>query len=85
MEIFPGITMMPKVCQGKPCVVGTAVDVATIVGTLGNGKSFEEVQEILNVTHEQVLMALRYASYVTDHLPLRMPSGSSGPRTEDRG
>jgi uncharacterized protein (DUF433 family) len=82
MEVFPGITMTPNTCHGKPCVAGTVVDVATVVGTLGNGKSFADVQEALNLTHEQVLVALRYASYVTDHLPLRMPSGSSSHRTE---
>ncbi len=67
--------MTPEICQGKPCVAGTAVDVATVVGTLGNGRSFHDVQEALNLTYEQVLTALRYASYVTDHLPLRLPSG----------
>jgi len=74
MEIFPGITMTPDTCHGKPCVAGTEVDVATVVGTLGIGKSFADVQEALNLTYEQVLSALRYASYVTDHLPLRLPS-----------
>jgi len=74
--------MAPNTCNGKPCVAGTAVDVATVVGTLGIGKSFADVQETLNLTYDQVLTALRYASYVTDHLPLRMPSGNSGSRTE---
>ncbi|HNP60224.1 MAG TPA: DUF433 domain-containing protein, partial [Nitrospirales bacterium] len=75
MEVFPGITMTSDICHGKPCVAGTVVDVATIVGTLGIGKSFDDVQEALNLTYEQILTALRYASYVTDHLPLRLPSG----------
>ena len=74
--------MTPNICNGKPCVAGTAVDVATVVGTLGIGKSFSDVQDGLNLTYEQVLAALRYASYVTDHLPLHMPSGSSNHRTE---
>ena len=82
MEVFPGITMTPNTCNGKPCVAGTDVDVATVVGTLGTGKSFVDVQEALSLTYEQVLTALRYASYVTDHLPLRMPSDSSNHRTE---
>lgn len=67
--------MTSDTCQGKPCVAGTGVDVATVVGTLGIGKSFADVQDGLNLTYEQVLSALRYASYVTDHLPLRLPSG----------
>ncbi len=74
MEVFPGITMDPDQCEGKPCIADTAVDVATAVGTLGIGKTFEETQEILNLTYDQLLTALRYASYVTDHLPLRLPT-----------
>ncbi len=74
--------MTPDTCYGKPCVAGTGIDVATVVGTLGTGKSFTDVQETLNLTYDQVLTALRYASYVTDHLPLRMPSESARHRTE---
>ncbi len=74
MEVFPGITMSPEICDGKPCVVGSSFDVATIVGTLGAGKSYEDVEEIFQISREQIYSALRYASYVTDHLPLKMPS-----------
>ena len=72
--------MSPEVCEGKPCASGTSIDVATIVGTLGTGKSFEEVEEIFQINREQIYSALRYASYVTDHLPLRMspPNQSEG-------
>ncbi|MCA9472145.1 MAG: DUF433 domain-containing protein [Nitrospirales bacterium] len=66
--------MNAQVCSGKPCVTGTTVDVATVVGALGTGQSFQDIQEAFQLTYEQVLTALRYASYVTDHLPLRMPS-----------
>jgi len=82
MEVFPGISMNVDVSMGKPCVANTSVDVATIVGTLGAGKSFEEVEEMLQLSREQVLTALRYASYVTDHLPLRIPSSDTVQRTE---
>lgn len=74
--------MSPEVCDGKPCVSGTSIDVATIVGTLGTGKSFEDVEEIFQINREQIFAALRYASYVTDHLPLRMPSSVANQRTE---
>jgi len=77
MEVFPGITMNPDICDGKPCTSGTSIDVATIVGMLGTGKSFEDVEEIFQLNREHIYTALRYASYVTDHLPLRM--SSSGP------
>ncbi len=82
MEVFPGITMNVEICQGKPCVGETAIDVATVVGMLGSGKSFEDVQDALNLTYEQVLMALKYASYVTDHLPLRMSTPDIPHETE---
>ncbi len=82
MEVFPGITMSPDVCEGKPCMSGTAIDVATIVGTLGTGKSFEDVEEIFQIDREQIFSALRYASYVTDHLPLRIPPSGTGQKTE---
>ena len=81
MEVFPGITMSPEVRDGKPCVSGTAIDVATIVGMLSTGKSFEDVEEIFQVNREHIYTALRYASYVTDHLPLRMPPTGQNHRT----
>jgi len=82
MEIFPGITMSPEVCEGKPCASGTSIDVATIVGMLGTGKSFEDVEEIFQINREQIYTALRYASYVTDHLPLRMSPSGQGQKTD---
>ena len=69
--------MEKTVCAGKPCISDTACDVATIVGALGIGQSIQDVQDTFHLTYEQVLTALRYASYVTDHLPLRMPLPSS--------
>ena len=73
--------MIPDVCDGKPCASGTSVDVATIVGVLGTGKSFEEVEEIFHISREHIYTALRYASYVTDHLPLKMPPSDLGQGT----
>lgn len=81
MEVFPGITMNQEVCDGKPCLAETSIDVATVVGMLGTGKSFEEVGEMFQVSPEQIFTALRYASYVTDHLPLRMPASGPSHRT----
>jgi uncharacterized protein (DUF433 family) len=49
---------------------------------LGTGKSFEDVEEIFQINREQIFYALRYASYVTDHLPLRMPSSGADQKTE---
>lgn len=69
MEIYPGITMDPSVRFGKPCVAGTRVDVATVVGAVGAGESIAAVQEAYQLSREQVLAAVRYAGHVAAHLP----------------
>jgi len=69
MEIFPGISVDPGVRFGKPCLAGTRMDVATVVGALGAGESIESVERDYQLTREQVLTALRYAAHVAAHLP----------------
>lgn len=69
MEIFPGITMDAAVRFGRPCIAGTRVDVATVVGAIGAGDSLDEVQEAYQLTRDQLLAALRYAAHVAAHLP----------------
>jgi uncharacterized protein (DUF433 family) len=69
VEIFPGISVDPGIRFGKPCIVGTRVDVATVVGALGAGESYESVEQNYQLTREQVLTALRYAAHVAAHQP----------------
>ena len=69
MEIFPGISMDPAIRFGKPCLIGTRMDVATVVGALAAGESFEEVERSYSLTRDQILAALRYAEHVAAHLP----------------
>ncbi len=69
MEIFPGITMDPRVRFGKPCLTGTRLDAASIVAALGAGDAPERVEEELGITHEQLLTAMRYAAHVAAHTP----------------
>jgi len=69
MEVFPGISMDPRIRFGKPCLTGTRIDVATIIGALGAGESFEAVEANYQVTSAQVLDALRFAAHVAEHLP----------------
>ena len=61
MEIFPGISMDPSIRFGKPCLTGTRIDVAAVVGTLAAGESFEAVEEAYQLSREQILDALGYA------------------------
>ena len=69
MEIFPGITMNPDVRFGKPCVSGTRMDVATIVGLFAAGETVETVAAEYQLSIEQVRAALAYAAHVAAHLP----------------
>jgi uncharacterized protein (DUF433 family) len=69
MEIFPGISMDPDIRLGKPCLTGTRIDVATVMGALAAGESIEAVQDAYAITREQILVALRYAAYVAEHVP----------------
>ena len=54
---------------GKPCIAGTRVDVATVVGAIAAGESFDAVQEDYQLTREQVSAALRYAAHLAAHTP----------------
>lgn len=69
MEIFPGISVDPGIRFGRPCLVGTRLDVATIIDALGAGESYESVERDYKVTREQILTALRYAAHVAAHQP----------------
>ena len=62
MEIFPGISMDPGIRFGKPCLTGTRIDVATVVGALAAGESIESVQEVYAITREQVSAALGFVA-----------------------
>jgi uncharacterized protein (DUF433 family) len=69
MEVFPGITMDPDVRFGKPCIAGTRMDVATVVGLFAAGETMETVTVEYALTPEQVRDALAYAAHVAAHLP----------------
>ena len=69
MEVFPGITMDPDVRFGKPCIAGTRIDVATVVGALASGETVETVANHYALSVEQVRAALSYAAHVAAHLP----------------
>lgn len=69
MEVFPGITMDPEVRFGKPCIKGTRIDVATVLGDLAAGEKIEDIEENYRLTHDQIMAALAYATHVAQHLP----------------
>ena len=61
--------MDPAVRFGKPCLSGTRLDVATIVGAVAAGESMEAVEQSYRVTREQVLTAFAYAAHLAAHMP----------------
>jgi uncharacterized protein (DUF433 family) len=69
MEVFPGISMDPDVRFGKPCLTGTRIDVATIVGALAAGESADTLAAEYSLTIDQVRSALAYVAHVAAHLP----------------
>ena len=79
MEVFPGISMDPDVRFGKPCLTGTRIDVATVLGNLAAGLSFEELEKELEISREQITAALRYAAHMAEHLPPAVRSSGENP------
>jgi len=79
MEVFPGISMDPAIRFGKPCLAGTRIDVATILGDLAAGASAEALEAEYRLSHEQITAALRYAAHVAAHLPPAVGSSDENP------
>ena len=69
MEVFPGVSMDPDVRFGKPCLSGTRIDVATVVGALAAGESADTVAKEYSLTPAQIQAALDYAAHGATHLP----------------
>jgi uncharacterized protein (DUF433 family) len=69
MEVFPGVSMDPDVRFGKPCLTGTRIDIATIVGAVAAGDAVETVASEYALSVDQVRAALAYAAHIAAHLP----------------
>ena len=61
------ITVNPKVCSGKPCIKGTRIMVKNILGMIAGGDTVDKIVEAYpELTREDIVEALDYASYVID-------------------
>ena len=69
MEVFPGVSMDPDVRFGKPCLTGTRIDVATVVGALAAGESADIIAAEYSLSLDQIGGALAYAAHVAAHQP----------------
>lgn len=70
-----GVTIDHRVMGGVPCIAGTRIPVATVVGLLGQGYTIEEIlDDYPTLTREGILAALRFAANAVDEreLPLRL-------------
>jgi len=53
-EIYPGITVDPRVVHGKPVFTGTRIMVAPVLGAIAPGDTLEAVCGAYGLTLEQV-------------------------------
>jgi uncharacterized protein (DUF433 family) len=72
---LPRISVDHRIMGGVPCVAGTRIPVATVVGLVANGlTAVEIVAEYPQLTTEDVQACLRYAARAVDEreLPVRL-------------
>jgi uncharacterized protein (DUF433 family) len=66
-----------QIMSGVPCVRGTRIPVATILGLMAEGVSIAEVLDYYpQLVPDDILACFEYAASVVDerHLPLRLPA-----------
>lgn len=64
MAQFERISVDPAIMRGKPCIKGTRIPVATILGMLAMGHSRERIlQGYPDLKSEDIDEALSYASW----------------------
>ena len=75
MEVFPGISMDPDVRFGKPCLSGTRIDVATVMGALAAGESTGTVAAEYSLSVGQIQTSLHSVRCRRLHLAQPCPMG----------
>jgi len=71
LERLNRITVEAGKCGGRPCIRGQRIRVTDVLELLGAGASFEEIlKDYPFLEREDILAALDYAAYQTDHVVL---------------
>jgi uncharacterized protein (DUF433 family) len=71
LERLSRITVEEGKCGGRPCIRGQRIRVTDILQLLGAGASFEEIlADYPSLEREDILAAIDYAAYQTDHAVL---------------
>jgi len=66
------ITIEAGKCGGRPCIRGLRIRVTDILKLLSAGASFDEIlKDYPFLEREDILAALDYAAYQTDHAVLQ--------------
>jgi len=66
-EIFPRVTVDPKVCFGKPTIRGMRIRVSDVLSMLAGGMSHEEIlADYPYLEREDIQAAIAYAAKATD-------------------
>ncbi len=72
LERLSRITVEEGKCGGRPCIRGQRIRVKDVLELLSSGASFEEiVKDYPFLEREDILAAIEYAAYQTDHVVLR--------------
>ncbi len=71
------IIVDPEIHHGVPCVRGTRVPVAVVLGSLAEGLSPDEVlQDYPTITREDIQACLEYAAEIISSGELLVPLGA---------
>jgi len=71
-ERLQRITIEASKCGGRPCIRGLRIRVTDILELLSAGASFDEIlKDYPFLEREDILAALDYAAYQTDHAVLQ--------------
>lgn len=62
-KLLQRVSVDPGVCGGKPCILGTRIDIAIILDGLAEGLSINQViDHYPQLTREDIQAALAYAA-----------------------
>lgn len=78
MNQFNRIEINPKIMLGKPVIKGTRIPVYVILNLLAEGYDFKKIKkEFPDLTREDILAALRFASFTTKFEEIRKELASA--------
>lgn len=61
-ELLSRISINPKVCFGKPCVMGRRIWVSLVLDFLASGMTIEEVMDEYDLERDDVLACIGYGA-----------------------